>query len=197
MRQVVSYFSFQGNINSEGGQRGVYGALWFMQAYCGTCLREVRYRNLLFLRPVGDLLLETLLVSPFHVNHPSGYSWDLTFLFIEHSRNSLNIHQDAPRVGETLNGLFPVKHRTFSFWEQTRKAKDLSFLVKAVFPLRNLSWEILSTLYQELWVRSHSTGTAGWGALRQWSRPWTADSGSFFPSPHLLPAFVTFAPQHW
>lgn len=60
MRQVVSYFSFQGNINSEGGQDDVYTALWFMQAYCGTCLREVRYRNLLFLRPVGDLLLESL-----------------------------------------------------------------------------------------------------------------------------------------
>lgn len=60
MRQVVSYFSFQGNINSEGGQHGVYTALWFMQVYCGTCLREVRYRNLLFLRPVGDLLFQTL-----------------------------------------------------------------------------------------------------------------------------------------
>lgn len=60
MRQVVSYFSFQVSINSEGGKRGVYTALWFMQAYPGTCYSEVRYRNLLFLRPVGDLLLESL-----------------------------------------------------------------------------------------------------------------------------------------
>lgn len=36
-RQVVSYFSFQVNINSEEGKCHVYTALWFMQAYCGTC----------------------------------------------------------------------------------------------------------------------------------------------------------------
>lgn len=59
-RQVVSYFSFQVSINSEGGKRGVYTALWFMRAHCGTCYSEVRYRNLLFLRPVGDLPLESL-----------------------------------------------------------------------------------------------------------------------------------------
>lgn len=60
MRQVVSYFSFLVSINSEGGKRGVYTALWFMQAYCGTCYSGVRYRNLLFLSPVGDLLAESL-----------------------------------------------------------------------------------------------------------------------------------------
>lgn len=60
MRQVVSYFSFLVSINSEGGKRGVYTALWFMQAYCGTCYSGVRYRNPLFLSPVGDLLAESL-----------------------------------------------------------------------------------------------------------------------------------------
>lgn len=60
MKQVVSYFSFQVNINSEGENCGVYSALRFMQTYCGTCYSEVRYRNLMFLRPVGDLLLENL-----------------------------------------------------------------------------------------------------------------------------------------
>lgn len=85
-------------------------------------------------------------VSPSHVNHPSGYSWDLTFLFTEHSRNSLNICQDVPRAGDTLNRLLPLKCRIFSFREQIRKDKDLSLLDNALCFLseifRGSSWAL-------------------------------------------------------
>lgn len=133
-------------------------------------------------------------VSPFHVNHPSGYSWDLTFLCIEHSRNSLDIPGCSKCWGDTQIGCF-LSNRIFHFREQTKKPRLFLFLLtlcflSEIFP--GNSWALFSEGSES---GKHSPGTLAWGALRQWSRSCSSDCWlwvlfsqvhtSFLPLSHL------------